>query len=80
MKNTAGRILEEVVADIFLMGAKPVSDYELDRVESTIKDLQLDRGIATDIVADLAKQRFKAYVQQVRGGGFLGGNWIGVRG
>jgi len=66
MKNTAGRILEEVVADIFLMGAKPVSDYELDRVESTIKDLQLDRGIATDIVADLAKQRFKAYVQQAQ--------------
>lgn len=43
MRVTGGRVLEEIVADIYLMGAKPVGEYEADRVEACIKDLQLDR-------------------------------------
>jgi hypothetical protein len=43
MRGTAGRVLEEVVSDIFLMGAKPVGEYESERVDNTIKDLQIDR-------------------------------------
>lgn len=43
MRVTAGRVLEEIVADIYLMGAKPVGEYEAERVEACIKDLQLDR-------------------------------------
>lgn len=46
MRLTAGRVLEEIVADIYLMGAKPVGEYEAERVEACIKDLQLDRCAA----------------------------------
>eukprot|EP00878_Enallax_costatus_P008337 GHUV01008715.1.p1 GENE.GHUV01008715.1~~GHUV01008715.1.p1 ORF type:complete len:884 (+),score=360.27 GHUV01008715.1:261-2912(+) len=66
MRLTAGRVLEEIVADIYLMGAKPVGEYEADRVEACIKDLQLDRAVAMDVVRDVTKQRFKAYVQQAQ--------------
>lgn len=45
MRSTAGRVLEEVVADIYLMGAKPVGEYESERVDNTIKDLQIDRCV-----------------------------------
>jgi hypothetical protein len=57
MRTTAGRVLEEVVADIYLMGAKPVGEYEAERVEACIKDLQLDRGVAMDVIKDVTKQR-----------------------
>jgi hypothetical protein len=43
MRVTAGRVLEEVVSDIYLMGAKPVGEYEAERVDNTIRDLQIDR-------------------------------------
>lgn len=43
MRATAGRVLEEVLSDIYLMGAKPVGEYESERVDNTIKDLQIDR-------------------------------------
>ncbi|KAF6255592.1 hypothetical protein COO60DRAFT_1641425 [Scenedesmus sp. NREL 46B-D3] len=66
MRVTAGRVLEEVVADIYLMGAKPVGEYEAERVEACIKDLQLDRAVALDVIKDVTKQRFKAYVQQAQ--------------
>uniref|UniRef100_A0A383VE54 Uncharacterized protein n=1 Tax=Tetradesmus obliquus TaxID=3088 RepID=A0A383VE54_TETOB len=66
MRATAGRVLEEVVADIYLMGAKPVGEYEAERVEACIKDLSLDRGVAMDVIKDVTKQRFKAYVQQAQ--------------
>jgi hypothetical protein len=45
MRSTAGRVLEEVVSDIYLMGAKPVGEYEAERVDATIKDLQIDRWV-----------------------------------
>lgn len=57
MRVTAGRVLEEVVADIYLMGAKPVGEYEAERVEACIKDLQLDRAVALDVIKDVTKQR-----------------------
>ncbi|WIA15162.1 hypothetical protein OEZ85_001848 [Tetradesmus obliquus] len=66
MRATAGRVLEEVVADIYLMGAKPVGEYESERVEACIKDLSLDRSVAMDVIKDVTKQRFKAYVQQAQ--------------
>jgi hypothetical protein len=58
-----------VLADIYLMGPKPVSEYELDRVEGVVKDLGIDRDTATELVQEVTVQRFKAYVQQVRGRG-----------
>jgi hypothetical protein len=33
------------VSDIYLMGAKPVGEYEAERVDNTIKDLQIDRWV-----------------------------------
>jgi hypothetical protein len=57
MRTTAGRVLEEVVADIYLMGAKPVGEYEAERVDLCIKDLQLDRAVALDVIKDVTKQR-----------------------
>lgn len=45
MRVTAGRVLEEVVSDIYLMGAKPVGEYEAERVDNTIRDLQIDRCV-----------------------------------
>eukprot|EP00877_Chromochloris_zofingiensis_P006644 jgi/Chrzof1/2232/Cz11g07180.t1_TIC110[v5.2] len=65
-KNTAGRILEEVISDIYLMGAKPISEYESERIDSTIKNLRLETGIAQQVLTDVTKQRFKAYVQQAQ--------------
>eukprot|EP00879_Flechtneria_rotunda_P009976 GHRR01010432.1.p1 GENE.GHRR01010432.1~~GHRR01010432.1.p1 ORF type:complete len:735 (+),score=296.51 GHRR01010432.1:437-2641(+) len=66
MRTTAGRVLEEILADIYLMGAKPVGEYESERVEACIKDLHLDRNVAIDVVRDVTKQRLKAYVQQAQ--------------
>jgi hypothetical protein len=57
MRITAGRVLEEIVADIYLMGAKPVGEYEAERVDACIKDLQLDRAVALDVIKDVTKQR-----------------------
>ncbi len=59
MRVTAGRVLEEIIADIFLMGAKPVGEYEAERVDQCIKDLQIDRTVAQDVLKDVTKQRFK---------------------
>jgi hypothetical protein len=57
MRVTAGRVLEEIVSDIYLMGAKPVGEYEAERVDACIKDLQLDRAVAIDVIKDVTKQR-----------------------
>lgn len=58
LRTTAGRVLEEIVADIYLMGAKPVGEYEAERVEGCIKDLNLDRTVALDVLKDVTKQRW----------------------
>ncbi|KAF8060559.1 SULTR2 [Scenedesmus sp. PABB004] len=66
LRGTAGRVLEEVLADIYLMGAKPVGEYEAERVDATVRDLALDRSVALDVLKDVTRQRFKAYVQQAQ--------------
>lgn len=48
------------------MGAKPISEYESERIDSTIKNLRLETGIAQQVLTDVTKQRFKAYVQQAQ--------------
>jgi len=64
MRGTAGRVLEEVLSDVFLNGAKPVSEFESDRVAATVKDLRLDPGVAKTVFAEVAKARLKGYASQ----------------
>jgi hypothetical protein len=64
MRNTAGRVLEEVLSDVFLNGAKPVSEFESDRICQTVKDLRLDPAVAKSVFLEVARGRLKAYAAQ----------------
>jgi hypothetical protein len=65
-RQTCGRLFEEAVSDVYLMGAKPLVDVEAQRVEQVMKDLRLERGVAVDALADVTRQRFKAYAGQAQ--------------
>jgi hypothetical protein len=62
MRVTAGRVLEEVVSDIYLMGAKPVGEYEAERVDNTIRDLQIDRCVFCVLGCRASKRLLCMYV------------------
>lgn len=62
MKETAGRVLRDVISDIFLMGAKPVNEYDTEKVEQTIADLKMDTEVALAVLRDVTREKFKSLV------------------
>jgi hypothetical protein len=49
-------VLEEAVSDVFLNGAKPVSEFESDRVATTVKDLRLDPAVSKAVFEEVRPQ------------------------
>jgi hypothetical protein len=64
MRNTAGRVLEEVVSDVFLNGAKPVPEIEAERVTAAVTDMRLNPDVAKGVFSEVARGRLKAYAGQ----------------
>lgn len=50
-KETCGKVLEDVFSDIFMNGAKPISNYESDRVDQVIKHMRIDADVALEILS-----------------------------
>ncbi|GFH05898.1 uncharacterized protein HaLaN_00440, partial [Haematococcus lacustris] len=63
-KETLGKQLEEAISDIFMMGAKPVSEGDLDQLEELIKGLRLEPDVAMEIFKTSVRDRLKSYVGQ----------------
>lgn len=63
-RETTGKVLEEAISDIYMMGAKPVIENELDRVDKVVKDLRIEPEVAMDVFKQVTRERLKAYVQQ----------------
>lgn len=53
MRVTAGRVLEEALGDVFLNGAKPVSEFESDRIATTVKELRLEPEVAKAVFSEV---------------------------
>lgn len=64
MRATAGRVLEEALSDVFLNGAKPVSEFESNRIAETARDLRLEPRVAKAVFAEVARARLGAYARQ----------------
>jgi len=65
-RETAGRILEEAISDIYMMGAKPVMETDLNRIEQIIKDVRLDQEVALDVFQSVTRERLRSYIQQAQ--------------
>ena len=66
MKETVGEVLGELMSNIFMAGAKPVPDIEMDRIDQVMQDLAIDSEVAVEVLAQNARERFKSYVTQAQ--------------
>lgn len=64
LKDTVGEVLGEVLGNIFMAGAKPVPDIEMDKVDRVMQDLAIDSEVAVEVLSQNVRERFKSYVQQ----------------
>ena len=55
MKETGGKLLEEELSDIFMMGAKPLGELDADRVEKMIKKLKMDKDVAVEVLSQVCE-------------------------
>ena len=63
-RDTSGKVLESVLGEVLLAGAKPLPEMEIDRVEKVVNDLKIETDVAMEVLAAASKDRFKAYVMQ----------------
>ena len=59
-RETSGRVLEAVVGEVLMAGAKPIADMEMQRVDKVIADFAIDSEVAMEVLS------------QVRGAGEMG--------
>jgi hypothetical protein len=59
MKETSGKVLETVLTEIFLAGAKPVPEMELERVERVVTDLAIDSEVAMEVLSQVSYLKIK---------------------
>jgi hypothetical protein len=76
MRATAGRVLEETLSEVFLAGVRPLSDSDLDRVDTAVRDLKMDREVAKAVFADVSG----AVVSSSGRAGSVGYGLVGVGG
>lgn len=62
-KETAGKLLAEVLDDVYAGGVKPLTSYDAERVEKVVKDLRMDSDVAMEILATVTRERFRSYVK-----------------
>ncbi|GFR49409.1 hypothetical protein Agub_g11462 [Astrephomene gubernaculifera] len=65
-RETAGKLFEELVGEIYLAGAKPLGSYEGERLERALKELRLDSDVAVEVVAQITRERFRTYITQAQ--------------
>uniref|UniRef100_A0A7S0S6E9 Uncharacterized protein n=1 Tax=Chlamydomonas leiostraca TaxID=1034604 RepID=A0A7S0S6E9_9CHLO len=63
-KDTVGKVLEEAISDIYMMGAKPVADSDLDKLDQVVKDMKIEPEVAQEIFVSVTRERLRSYVQQ----------------
>lgn len=61
-KEVCGGALEEVISDIYMMGVKPLSSMEADRVSKVMKDLRLESDVAMEVMARVTREKFRSFV------------------
>lgn len=64
MKATAGKALEETLAEVLAAGVRPLTKADHSRVDAAIKDLRMDRPVAKAVFAEAARARLKAMAGQ----------------
>lgn len=65
-RETCGRVLDTVLTEIFLAGAKPVPEVEMARVEAVVRELGIERDAAVEALAGAARERMRGYVTQAQ--------------
>lgn len=63
-RETSGKVLESVLGEVLLAGAKPLPEMELDRVDKIVSDLKIESDVAMEVLGAASRDRFKAYVMQ----------------
>jgi hypothetical protein len=53
MKATSGHVLEESLEQAFAAGPRPLTEFDLAKVDDVIKDLQMDRAVAKAVYAEV---------------------------
>lgn len=61
-RETCGKVLDSVIGDIFMAGAKPVPEVEMARVQAVVQDLAIEAETAVAVLAAAARDRMKSYV------------------
>mmetsp|Transcript_30974 Transcript_30974/g.68639 ORF Transcript_30974/g.68639 Transcript_30974/m.68639 type:complete len:1037 (+) Transcript_30974:146-3256(+) len=62
-RETSGKVLEEALSDIFMMGAKPVSESDLASIAKLAEDLAIDPDVAMEVMTAVTRERFRSFVQ-----------------
>jgi len=63
-RETSGKQLEEAISDIYMMGAKPVTDADMAGIDQVIKDMRIESEVALEVFTETTRERLRAYVQQ----------------
>jgi len=63
-RDTSGKVLESVLGEVLLAGAKPLPEMEIDRVDKVVSDLKIETNVAMEVLSAASRDRFKAYVMQ----------------
>ncbi|KIY98725.1 hypothetical protein MNEG_9237, partial [Monoraphidium neglectum] len=64
MKATSGHVLEESLEQAFAAGPRPLTEFDLAKVDDVIKDLQMDRAVAKAVYAEAARKKLKSFAGQ----------------
>ena len=52
-RDTSGRVLESVLGEVLLAGAKPIPEMELARVDKVIADLAIESDVAMEVLSQV---------------------------
>ncbi len=53
-RETCGKVLESVIGEIFLAGAKPIPEMELQRVDRAMADLGIESEVAMEVLSEVS--------------------------
>lgn len=62
-RETSGKILAEVLDDVYSGGVKPLTPYDSERIERLVKDLRLDTEVAMEVMSQVTRERFRSYIK-----------------
>lgn len=61
-KEIAGKLLKEAIDEVYQAGAKPVSEYEVEKLADLATALKLEEQVIMDVFGEVTRLRFSSYV------------------